>query len=530
MSKVPTPEQSEIIQYPYNLVVTARPGSGKTFTVVEKIGLVAETLLDFQGVIAISFTNKSSNDLNSRCRQKDVARNKSFFGTIDKFYIAEIIQPFAAHITHEISALEIHANFDGYDKYRALINLNSCPTVELTELLKESLAEGHIFLNICGETAYYILIHVPESLRYIRARYTHIFVDEYQDCGQIQHQIFCLLVEQGLIGFAVGDLDQAIYAWNNRFPKYLEALVGNSAFKHFPITKNLRCHPSITTYSLQFLGLPQPPPLPASDLRVFKINIPGDEAIMSNRLAAYIPKIKNKYDCVDSNKIGILCKSNSSCRRYGSLLDLPNKVFEDTELDSLWARFFIDFFHCYYDPDCYCIDYVEKYFNPEFNIREYRGMLQTAETLFKIPDNRLHDHSDEIIALARQVIPDYENDLAVSTLLEVLFNEEKFRTYKQATSGELNIMTLHKAKGLEFNIVFLMDLYDWVFPLTFPNVDQQQERNLHYVGITRAIDACYIMQSSHRHKKDNEICMAKPSCFLNEKNLSSFRNNFNWEK
>jgi superfamily I DNA/RNA helicase len=65
MSKVPTPEQSEIIQYPYNLVVTARPGSGKTFTVVEKIGLVAETLLDFQGVIAISFTNKSSNDLNS---------------------------------------------------------------------------------------------------------------------------------------------------------------------------------------------------------------------------------------------------------------------------------------------------------------------------------------------------------------------------------------------------------------------------------------------------------------------------------
>lgn len=51
----PTDEQVKIINEQGNLVITAKPGSGKTFTIVEKIVNISNNLLNYQGVIAISF-------------------------------------------------------------------------------------------------------------------------------------------------------------------------------------------------------------------------------------------------------------------------------------------------------------------------------------------------------------------------------------------------------------------------------------------------------------------------------------------
>ena len=70
MGKEPTQEQMEVLGYSGNIVVTAKPGSGKTFTVVEKIANIMPSLPDYQGVIAISFTNKASDELKRRCKQR----------------------------------------------------------------------------------------------------------------------------------------------------------------------------------------------------------------------------------------------------------------------------------------------------------------------------------------------------------------------------------------------------------------------------------------------------------------------------
>ena len=56
-------EQKEIIKDKNNLVIIARPGSGKTYTIVEKIQLILEDLYNYRGIIAISFTNKASEEL-----------------------------------------------------------------------------------------------------------------------------------------------------------------------------------------------------------------------------------------------------------------------------------------------------------------------------------------------------------------------------------------------------------------------------------------------------------------------------------
>lgn len=45
-------------------------------------------------------------------------------------------------------------------------------------------------------------------------------------------------------------------------------------------------------------------------------------------------------------------------------------------------------------------------------------------------------------------------------------------------------MTLHKSKGLEFNIVFHMDMYRWILPNEYGDAAaQMQDLNLHYVRI-----------------------------------------------
>ena len=44
-------------------------------------------------------------------------------------------------------------------------------------------------------------------MQYIKARYSHIIIDEYQECGEIQDKVFIKLVESGLTGIAVGDIN-----------------------------------------------------------------------------------------------------------------------------------------------------------------------------------------------------------------------------------------------------------------------------------------------------------------------------------
>lgn len=249
--KEPTEEQSKILQQKGNIVITAKPGSGKTYTIVEKIARVIPDLPEYKGVIAISFTNKASDELKRRCKQRCADTKQSFFGTIDKFYISQIIIPFSSHVTGNITEYEIVDNIDESSKYAPLLEESFSSKKE--SILVEGLQEGKIFLKYTGETALYILENVPGAMQYIKARYSHIIIDEYQDCGEIQDKVFIKLVESGLTGIAVGDINQAIYGFTKRFPKYLIALMKRDDFARFELSKNHRCHPSISEYSLCLL-------------------------------------------------------------------------------------------------------------------------------------------------------------------------------------------------------------------------------------------------------------------------------------
>jgi DNA helicase-2/ATP-dependent DNA helicase PcrA len=58
-----------------------------------------------------------------------------------------------------------------------------------------------------------LLEAVPEALRWYRAVWTHVLVDEYQDTNRAQYRIVQLLTEEHRNLCVVGDPDQSVYRW-----------------------------------------------------------------------------------------------------------------------------------------------------------------------------------------------------------------------------------------------------------------------------------------------------------------------------
>src|SRR2546430_5941826 len=89
--------------------------------------------------------------------------------------------------------------------------------------------------------------------------------------------------------------------------------------------------------------------------------------------------------------------------------------------------------------------------------------------------------------------------------------------WKEATPAA-TLITLHAVKGLEFPIVFLTGMEESVFPHARSLESEsalEEERRLCYVGITRAMDRCFLTYTRHRmlfgRTNDNP-----PSRFLRE--------------
>ncbi len=108
------------------------------------------------------------------------------------------------------------------------------------------------------------------------------------------------------------------------------------------------------------------------------------------------------------------------------------------------------------------------------NIRELQGAVSEFEKLN--PEGTLGDFLENVA-----LITDVDN-----------LNQ---------TSGAVTLMTLHSAKGLEFDAVFLAGMEEGVFPLSRAIFDEdalEEERRLAYVGITRAKKRLFLSHARTR--------------------------------
>lgn len=528
----PTSEQQKIIETEGNVVVTARPGSGKTYTIVEKIAGILENVPEYQGVIAISYTNKASDELKRRCKNKGIDLKSSFFGTIDKFYTNQIIRPFACHLTKKYIPLEIEKGIPDGSEYELL--KGSGDKIEFTSeqaaLVLKMLERGFIFLPLSGAVALYITKQIPEVLVYLKARFTHIFIDEYQDCGAVQHEFFLYLVHNHIWGVAVGDPDQAIYGFNHRWPKYLLQLTGMVDFQHFELSKNHRCHESIINYSRGLFGIV---PSSTEEKRVFKVDIEGDEKIIASKIECYLPKIMKKYSVSKPNQVAILCKLNHTIDLMDKYLVMPHKLFKSDPLESMnseMGNFFRYILRERFSGTMFPADLAEQFFSKEFDFENYHRFLRIVEIIYQIPVEHLDECSKLFIDLA-ELLHLKSNKRAIDALQNILSSKDTLASYMPAKDDEVNVMTIHKSKGLEFSIVFILDLYKYVFSNNYEKKESEnsnQALNLYYVAITRAKDAVYFLNASERSNKNGGVFRAHPSELYFLPGLEQLRKDVIW--
>ncbi len=528
MDQKPTDEQQLVIDCPTNCVVIAKPGTGKTFTLAYKIQKILVELPYYKGVIAISFTNKASDELEFRSLLSGINCKNSFFGTIDKFFLSEIILPFGERVFGKAQKEFEIVTFDSLSEELKKLYKKGKSDLENLDFYQVLFQNGLVPLEKFGFLAIYIFRESWACRRYLKSRFCHIIVDEYQDCDKEQHNLFLSLVKLGLIGIAVGDIDQSIFAFAGKSSDYLIELAGNSKnFHTFALSINHRSHLSIINYATRVISKNYTPLL-VNEIHVFEKCIEGSEIQIAEWISAIVPRLLSKYE-INENKVGVLFSSRRSGTVIHNNLTIPSKALITTPLDtdpSLWGSIFRNTLYWIFDKEITKFDFVEKYLNLNFQQKTVKNILSLLQNIEKSysSSNDLVKKADLFISIAQSIYPNGLNSLAISNLNKVITDQVLLSSYLPAKENEIQLLTLHKAKGLEFDIVIHLDLYRWVLPRY--KDDYIQNLNLHYVGVTRAKRCCILCTSTLRHNRYGEIVEAEKSEFLTMNDLNTLREIF----
>lgn len=155
---------------------------------------------------------------------------------------------------------------------------------------------------------------------------------------------------------------------------------------------------------------------------------------------------------------------------------------------------------------------------PEFIafVLDESGYLNELKEENNIEAETRIENLQEFINVAREFEPT-ENDNSFGEFLAQVSLVSDIDSYSD-DSQNLTLMTLHSAKGLEFNAVFLAGLEEGIFPHSRSfntNSEMEEERRLMYVGVTRAKKKLFISHAKRRMMW-GEYRYYNPSRFLSE--------------
>ena len=112
-------------------------------------------------------------------------------------------------------------------------------------------------------------------------------------------------------------------------------------------------------------------------------------------------------------------------------------------------------------------------------------------------------------------------DLTSKLLLSAFLDQASLDsgdTQADESDDAVQLMTLHSAKGLEFQLVFLAGMEEGLFPhkMSMDNLaGLEEERRLCYVGITRAKNKLYLSHAESR-RLHGDVTLCRPSRFIKE--------------
>lgn len=168
-----------------------------------------------------------------------------------------------------------------------------------------------------------------------------------------------------------------------------------------------------------------------------------------------------------------------------------------------------------------CMDYIKK-LKDNLSLSElYDLVLDKSEYLSALESENTVEARTRIENLDefRNLLLDYEDNYDEITLKDFL-GEISLLTDLDKTEdkGEaVTMITMHSAKGLEYNIVFIVGMEDGLFPSerAIEEGSLEEERRLCYVAVTRAMKKLFLSLAKERRVYGQTI-VSKPSRFIDE--------------
>lgn len=212
------------------LFLLAGAGTGKTRVIVERIKYLLSKGIDPEKILAITFTNRASNEMRTRINNVKIAVHtfhQFCYQTLKKFseYTYKIVDddlPFNEEKLLQIARYK-NSNFKEkkpkyYERYQNYLDEQNMKDFD------DLLIDFH---------------HCFHKIKH-HINYTHIFVDEFQDTNHLQYLIIKKMKEKDTRIFCVGDPDQSIYRFRGAEDKIIELFVKEFHAKIFTLTTNYR--------------------------------------------------------------------------------------------------------------------------------------------------------------------------------------------------------------------------------------------------------------------------------------------------
>jgi len=524
------PEQRAAASAPRGPVcVLAGAGTGKTRTITHRIAHLVRTGHVAAGqVLAVTFTNRAAGEMRSRLRALGVeaAQARTFHAAalrqLQYFWprviggrpwpLAESVFRLAGRAAQRVGAsTEIEVVRDllseiewakssliGIDDYPAAAARLHRDTSEPAERVRdvyrayEALKNDQEVLDFAD-----LLLHTTGVIEDDRAvadefrdRYRCFVVDEYQDVTPLQHRLLDAWLGERDDLTVVGDANQTIYSFGGASPAPLLDFT-----RRFPdatvvrLERDYRSTPQVVSLANRVIGAARNRPA-GSRLRLTGQRPDGPEPRFAEyddeqaEAAAVARRAKELLDAgTPASEIAVLYRVNAQSEAYEQALaeaDIP-----------------------------YLVRGGERFFSRR-EVREAMAALRTAAA--DPPDGELaavvrsllgrlglsdkppsggaaKERWDALLSLV-ELAEEFAADAGEVSLPRFVAElEQRAAAQHPPTVEGVTLASLHSAKGLEWDAVFLVGLAEGTLPIQHADGDDaaiEEERRLFYVGVTRA--------------------------------------------
>ena len=502
-----------------SLALTAGPGAGKTEMLAQRADFLFRTGVCRypKRILAISFKVDASTNLKERVQRRC---GHEFSSRFDSY----TFHAFAKRII---------------DRFRVVLTGNNA--LKAGYSIGENRVKGEqITFGDLVPFAIEILEKSMIARNAIRQTYSDVFLDEFQDCTNLQYDLLKLAFQGTQVRLtAVGDTKQRIMAWAGALEGIFLKFSEDFSAVSLNMYRNFRSKPKLLRLQNKIIQKMD------SDSVMTDEQLVGDEGEIIlceytnsvEEAERLIQQIKNWVDeeNIPLSEIAILISKQADL--YAQLImkefekhQIPyrnEQQLQDISTEPI-TRLIIDYLLCLYgeqEPNAWIrlkeqlIPFAgdeELEFNNQYNFQEFfkeqkRKIKQAEKT-----GNRFSEWVVSVKPFLKKISyetmvalsPDYESKSRLREIikdtkqhiLRFLETEESdlVKALKHFSDDQaVRILTIHKSKGLEFHSVIMLAVEKETFWGT-----QDEERCAFFVGVSRAKQRLLITYSQQRERPE----------------------------